>query len=350
MAANSDFLKAIHFDHPERIPLHCVVSTACWHQYPPAELQQLLVNHPVLFPGFQPSDPVRLPASGANARADHPYTDYWGSIWETPIEGFAGCITHFPLANWAAFDGYVPPDPGVSNGVFPVDWAQRAVGAERARAAGNAFGGGLNHGHTFLRLEYLRGYENLIYDMADDEPRLWQLIEMIEAFNTETVQRTLDLGASWFGFPEDLGMQVGPMLSPTHFRRFIKPSYQRMMARVRDAGAAVHMHSDGDIRELLEDLIDGGVECINLQDLVNGVDWIRDRLKGRVCVDLDIDRQDVTVHGTPAEIDELIRYEVSTLGSPEGGLMLTYGLYPGTPLANACAVFDAMEKYSTYFA
>ena len=123
-----------------------------------------------------------------------------------------------------------------------------------------------------------------------------------------------------------------------------------MMTRVRDAGAAVHMHSDGDIRDLLEDLLDGGVECINLQDLVNGVDWIRDRLKGRVCVDLDIDRQDVTVHGTPAEIDELIHYEVSTLGSPEGGLMLIYGFYPGTPLANARAVFDAMEKYSTYFA
>ena len=149
----------------------------------PAELQQLLVDHPVLFPGFQPSDPVRLPASGANARAGHPYTDYWGSVWETPIEGFAGCITRFPLANWAAFDGYVPPDPGVSNGVLPVDWAQRAVGAERARTAGHAFGGGLTHGHTFLRLEYLRGYENLIYDMADDEPRLWQLIEMIEALS-----------------------------------------------------------------------------------------------------------------------------------------------------------------------
>jgi uroporphyrinogen-III decarboxylase len=122
-----------------------------------------------------------------------------------------------------------------------------------------------------------------------------------------------------------------------------------MMTRVRAAGGAVHMHSDGDIRALLDDLIDGGVECINLQDLVNGVDWIRDRLKGRVCVDLDIDRQEITVNGTPAQIDELIRYEVSTLGSPAGGLMLTYGLYPGTPLANARAVFDAMERYSTYF-
>ena len=349
MAAKSDFLKAIHFDHPERIPVRCGISGACWHHYPHEELQQLMVDHPLIFPGFQPSDPPRVPNPGANARAGVPYTDYWGIVWETPIEGITGCITQHPLADWAAFETYTPPDPAVSNGVFPVDWEQRASAAERANAAGHPFGGSLTHGHTFLRMEYLRGYENLIFDMADEEPRLWQLIEMVEAFNTEHVQRALDMGASWYGFPEDLGMQVGPMLSPEHFRRYIKPSYQRMMTRVRNAGAAVHMHSDGDIRDLLEDLVDGGVECINLQDLVNGVDWIRDRLKGRVCVDLDIDRQDVTVRGTPAQIDELIRYEVSTLGSPEGGLMLIYGFYPGTPLENARAVFDAMERYSTYF-
>ena len=350
MAANSDFLKAIHFDHPDRIPLHCAVNASCWRHYPPEELQQLLADHPILFPGFQPSDPPRIPVPGRNARAGVPYTDYWGCVWETPIDGITGCITHHPLADWTAFETYVPPDPAVSDGVFPVDWGQRALAAERARAAGRPFGGGLTHGHTFLRLEYLRGYANLIYDMADDEPRLWRLIEMLEAFHTEQVRRTLELGASWFGFPEDLGMQVGPMLSPAQFRRFIKPTYQRMMARVRAAGAAVHMHSDGDIRDLLDDLIDGGVECINLQDLVNGVDWIRDHLKGRVCIDLDIDRQEVTARGNPDQIDELIRHEVATLGGPEGGLMLTYGLYPGTPLANARAVFDAMEKYSTHFA
>ncbi len=32
----------------------------------------------------------------------------------------------------------------------------------------------------------------------------------------------------------------------------------------------------------------------------------------------------------------------------EGGLMLVYGLYPGTPLENARAVMDAMEHYSDY--
>ncbi|MBM6920442.1 hypothetical protein H6A12_04640 [Phocea massiliensis] len=124
-----------------------------------------------------------------------------------------------------------------------------------------------------------------------------------------------------------------------------KPSYQRMMKLARDKGKIVHMHSDGDIRLLIDELIDGGVDIINLQDLVNGVDWIAERFKGRVCIDLDIDRQSVTPYGTPEDIDRLIRTEVETLSSKDGGLMMIYGLYPGVPIENVKALMDAMERY-----
>jgi hypothetical protein len=185
--------------------------------------------------------------------------------------------------------------------------------------------------------------------MADDAPRLHELIGIVEAFNLALVRRYIDLGAEWMGYPEDLGMQRGPMISPAHFRRYIKPVYQRLMAPARDAGCIVHMHSDGDIRALVDDLIEGGVEVINLQDLVNGVDWIAARFAGRVCVDLDIDRQAITRFGTPGQIDALIRDEVAKLSRVEGGLMMVYGLYPGVPLCNVRALMDAMERYATYY-
>ena len=88
---------------------------------------------------------------------------------------------------------------------------------------------------------------------------------------------------------------------------------------------------------------------INLQDLVNGVDWIAQTFSGRVCIELDVDRQRVTAQGTPAAIDALVREEVTKLGRREGGLMMIYGMYPGIPLENAKALMDAMERYATYF-
>ena len=121
------------------------------------------------------------------------------------------------------------------------------------------------------------------------------------------------------------------------------------MKPARDRGILVHMHSDGDIRDLADDLIDGGVEAINLQDLVNGIDWIADRFSGKVCVDLDIDRQKITPFGTPVEIDALISEEVEKIGTPDDGLMMTYGLHPELPMENIKAVMDSMERYMGYY-
>ena len=253
------------------------------------------------------------------------------------------------LPTWKTFEDYEAPDPAAQDGWGTIDWEATAARIAADRLDGRLTRGSLRHGHTFLTLTYIRGYEALLFDMADGDPHLPRLIAMTELFNQALVARYLDLGVDWMGYPEDLGMQQGPMVSPAHFRRYIKPVYRRLMAPARDAGCVVHMHSDGDIRALAEDLLDCGVDALNLQDLVNGIDWIRDHLTGRVCVDLDVDRQQVTRFGTPEAIDALIREEVRKLGDPAGGLMLHHGLMPGLPLENVRALMDAMEAYATFY-
>jgi hypothetical protein len=325
------------------------ISAACWHHYPHDALLELMAAHPFLFPGFEmPSGPVS-PEYAAWQRAGQPYTDSWGCVWETMDDGLTGAVVRHPLESWDAWEGFRPPVPDVEAGWGTVDWDQTSRDLERARAEGCMALGFLRHGHTFMTLTYLRGYENVILDMADGEPRLWELVRMLEDFNASILRHYLELGVEWMGYPEDLGMQVGPMLSPQHFRTYIRPTYERLMAPAREAGCIVHMHSDGDIRALIDDLLLGGVEVVNLQDLVNGIDWIEARLAGRVCIDLDIDRQQVTRFGTPAQIDALIRREVEQLACREGGLMMTFGLYPGTPLGNVAALMDAMTRYATFY-
>ena len=61
----------------------------------------------------------------------------------------------------------------------------------------------------------------------------------------------------------------------------------------------------------------------------------------------DIDRQDITVFGTPEESAAHVHRCVEQLGSPQGGLSLIWGVYPGTPLANINAVARAMDECAT---
>lgn len=342
--------RAILFENPDYIPMSFAVNPACWHHYPQEWLAEQMERHTLLFPNFKAPRLPYTPEYALVARKDEPYTDDFGCVWKTTDDGITGTVVEHPLEDWAAYAKYQFPDPACRMGIGPVDWDREKLLLEEQRAAGELVGGGLRHGHTFLQLCDLRGYSNLIFDMADEEPLLMDLIERLEAFNMEIVRRYLEMGVDVISLPEDLGMQNGPMLSPEHFRKYIKPSYSRMMKAAREKGVSVHMHSDGDIRLLIDDLLESGVGCINLQDLVNGIDWIRERLKGKVCIDLDIDRQKVTRFGTPKEIHQLILDEVKQLGSPQGGLMMIYGLYPGVPLENVEALMDAMEKYAFYYA
>lgn len=335
-----NLLRTVRFEKPDYIPMDFHINGACWNHYPQGTLQDLMADHKFLFPDFKRSTDKITPSFPPWERANIPYTDPWRCTWQTNEDGIVGVVTEHPLESWDNFADFTPPDPAEN----PEFWLDN-----RNPVKGRLKSGGLRHGHTFLTLTNLRGYENLMFDMADAEPKLFELIRMVEDCNLSVIQRYIDEGAQWISYPEDLGMQAGPMISPQHFRKYIKPSYQRMMKPARQAGCIVHMHSDGDIRQLVDDLIDGGVEVINLQDLVNGIDWIAEKFAGKTCVELDIDRQKVTVFGTPADIDLLIREEVEKISTKQGGLMMVYGLYPGVPMKNVKAVMDAMEKYATYY-
>ncbi len=345
MNAKENILRAIRFEKPDAIPMVFHINAACWNHYDKDALMELVHNHKYLFPTPCSSSPTLA----LNARANSPYTDPWQCVWTTTDDGITGSVHGHPLASWDAFEHYPTPNPDVTDGTFPIDWAQIQADVNNARANNEIVWGSLPHGHTFLRLQDIRGYENFIFDMMDEDPRILQLIERVEAFNAGFIDRWMKFNPDVFSFPEDLGMQLGPMIPADLFRKYIKPSYTRLMKKAQEQGCLVEMHSDGDIRTLADDLVDAGVQAINIQDLVNGIDWIADRFRGKTCVHLDIDRQSITPFGTPQAIDALIREEVEKIGTPQGGLMMIYGMYPGVPLENAASLMDAMEHYAGYY-
>ena len=348
-ATKDNILRAVRFERPDYIPMTFHINDACWQAYPQEALFALMEEHSFLFPGFKAPEGAFIPDFAPNARRDEPYTDPFGCVWETSTDGIVGSVHRHPLDDWNKLKNYAFPDSEKTDGLFPIDWEVFEAGSAAKRAAGEMVYGDLRHGHTFLQLCDLRGYENLLMDMMDEEPLLDALTERLTQFNLAQIRHFIRAGVDMVRIPEDLGMQHGPMLRPEDFRRYIKPSYQRLMAPLRKEGIPIHMHSDGDIRLLCDDIIEGGVDVLNLQDLVNGTDWIASRFRGKTCIDLDIDRQKITPFGTPRQIDALIRDEVEKIGCRDGGLMMIYGLYPGVPLENVKALMDAMEKYAFYY-
>jgi uroporphyrinogen-III decarboxylase len=249
-----------------------------------------------------------------------------------------------PIADWSELRNYQLPKPEKHT-----NWEESRKNVATAKSHGKVAWGGTDHGFIFLRLTYLRGYENLMLDIAEGRSELDELIDIIEGYWFAVVKRWIELGVDAISFGDDLGLQNALPISPTAWQRYIKPSYQRIFSYCRANDVHVSLHSDGYIVDIIPDLIECGVSRLNPQDLVNGIDNLAKLAKGKVFLHLDIDRQQINVFGKPKEIDAHIFNCIRNLGSHNGGLSLIWYVFPPTPIENIEAGVKAMDKYATYW-
>jgi len=347
LTEDENCLRAWRRTGPEWIPFRASLTLPLWDEIG-GELERIVARHPSLFPDgvHRPSRQNLRPYQ----RAGEGYTDMWGCTWRTDRDGVTGVVVASPLAEgWHRLDSYTPPDPARQLTWTPIDWhAERARIAE-AKREGRLAGGSTDHGFFFMRLYYLRGFQNLMIDMAEDDPHLQRLIAIIEKHYRYVVGQYAAMGVDLVGFGEDLGTQTASMMGPRHFRRYVAPTYRRLFAPVHACGALVKLHSDGYIMDIMDDILASGVDVINPQDLVNGVDPLAREVKGRAVIDLDLDRQSLIPFGDPADIRTHVESCVRKLGAPEGGLSFVVGLYPPTPPENVEALFSAVEEYRTWW-
>lgn len=339
-----NYLKVMYFDYPEWTPCNVGLMPATWIKYR-EDLEQVVLAHPRIFPGYKKGS-----TDFDFKQFDNPlyefgqHTDCWGTVWNNIERGLDSHPVGFPLEDWAKLEHYTPPDPLKDDIWGPRDWEGVQSTLDRAKASGNlAAGGGLPHGFMYMRLFYLRRFENLMMDMATDDPRLQAIIQMVEDYNREVIRKCLDLGAEMIGVGEDLGLQDSLPMSPDTWRKFIKPSYRRMFEPCRKADVPVSLHTDGHILEIIPDLIEVGVRVLNPQFRSNGLEGLKETARGKVALHQDLDRQ-LFPFATASEIEEHIGEVFEELHLAEGGLMLYAECEPDVPLGNIDAICTALEK------
>lgn len=325
MTLEQDRIKSLTYSHPEVIPVSVGILPAAWMKYRES-LDELVCSHPAIFGnckvGERDYDAIH---TGTYVMGTH--VDVWGCVWSNLTTGMESIVTHHPVPTRADVRKLKMPEKDAG---FP-------------------------HGFMYLRLLDLRGFEEIMVDFAEEPPELQMLIDIVLAYNLRQANLLLaDLRkrgekGTIVTFGDDLGMQHRLAISPSSWRRYLKPCFTQIYQPFRNAGYYVYMHTDGHILEIIPDLVDSGVNVVNPQVGANGLDNLAEMCKGKVCVDLDLDRQQFPFF-TPRDIDDHIHEAVDTLGAPEGGLWLKAEIGPDVPLTNISAIFDALDKYRTYFA
>jgi uroporphyrinogen decarboxylase len=233
-----------------------------------------------------------------------------------------------------------PPRSTRTSTLFPYTTLFRSA---EARAKGLLAGG--NGERLFDRLYFLRGFEALMFDFALEPPELPRLIAMLEAYELSLVRRWLEIGVDVIGFHTDIGTQAGLMIHPNKFRQYIKPLFKHLFQTCRQAGTHVSLSSDGRLLDIVDDLVECGVSVHDPQLRANTLDGIARAYKGKLCANLDLDRQSFPFI-TTTDIRRQVKEVVEVMADPQGGLMVMGGIYGAdVPLQNIEALCVAMEDY-----
>jgi uroporphyrinogen decarboxylase len=263
--------------------------------------------------------------------------DWWGAGWDTREEGYR--LAEAPLAETESLEGFPWPDPE----------DPRLLDAARAaleKDAGEHFAIP-NFGFAlFERAWSLRGFETFLMDPLLNPEYTEELLERITEIQVTLARRYVALGVDGGYFGDDLGAQRGTLLSPGLWRKTFKPRLARMFAVFRDAGLPVIMHSDGDIVEILPDLIEIGLSALNpCQPEVLD----HKRIKREYGKDLafygGVSTQEVLPRGTPGEVRAAVESCVRTLGSDGTGLLLgpSHRMMSDIPMSNVDALLEAIH-------
>ncbi len=343
----SNYLKTIYFDTPEWVPCEVGFLPATWMHHREA-LEDLVLRHPRIFPSYKKGS-----VDFDQKVMGHPlyelgrHTDCWGVVWNNIHRGFDSYVELSPLADWSSFPEWKKhlPDPLQDDSFGPrPPWSALEPYIAQGRSRGELVKGGrLPHGFFFMLLYYLRGFDNLMLDLASDDPRIHELAEILTRYNAAVVKKQLDMGMELMSFGEDLGMQRSLPVSPQMWRAFVTPGYEATIGQCRDRDVPVFLHSDGHILEIIPDLIELGVRVLNPQIRANGLAGLQEVARGRVALCQDLDRQ-MFPFATPDEIEAHIECVFGGLYLKRGGLMLQAECGPDVPLENIEAVCRAMER------
>jgi len=282
------------------------------------------------------------------------YVDEWGITHRRPkVDGLYYSVMRSPLA-----DPLLTPEDvrayRFPNTGDPARIEGLREQAEQYRAQGKAVMlKGVLAG-IFEMAQRVRGMENLLMDMASNEALAGTLFDkMLElklAFWEMALPRLRDV-VDVISEADDYGTQVSQLISPRMFRQQIKPRLAVLFARIKQLApnARLFFHSCGNVRPLLPDFIEIGVDILNpIHITATGMEpraLKRDFGDAIVFWGGGVDTQDVLPHGTPQQVKDNVRRNIDAL-APGGGYVFctVHNIQADVPPQNIVAMWEALRE------
>ena len=243
-------------------------------------------------------------------------------------------------------DGF--PFPAV-----PVDGVPPALAASVADLHGQGFAVQGSMSQTIFELAWnMYGMQNLMVAFVESSDFAHRLLDEITIRKQAMAACYSRAGVDILRLGDDVGSQRGMLISPELWRTFLKPRLASVITAAREIrpDIPVFYHSDGDIREIIDELIEIGVTILNpvQPECMDPVE-IKQRYGDRLTLWGTLGTQTTLPFGTPDEIRAVVEEYIRQL-APGGGYVIgpTHTVNRDVPWENVVAFYEAVQEYGHY--
>lgn len=269
------------------------------------------------------------------------FRDEWGVIQRFtkepipfPIEG--------PIKSDEDLKKYIPPDPS-KHAVFKS--LPKIVKQFKGKKALIWCGGGV-----FGRSHALRGMENLLMDYITNPKLVKRFVEICLGYYMELHRRLIKEGVDIIFLGDDYAYKSGLLMKREHFKKFVLPGLKLIVANIKKYGAYCIKHTDGNIWEAIDLIVNTGIDGIGPLEPGAGMDLskVKEKYGKKVCVIGNID-VDLLSRGSVEEVVYATKKCIDRT-SREGGHIICSGnsISSSVRLENFLAMIETTKKYGKY--
>jgi uroporphyrinogen decarboxylase len=296
--------------------------------YGPGAIEELL-DLPIRMQGTKSVKPLYASPSVFGDRAE----DEFGVVWTT--SDLDRGVPIGPPLREPSLGGYSFPDPTASYRFEHLGaWCEQNAAHYTILWVGD----------LWERAAFLCGMERLLLWLALEPEFVDALLDGL----AEHILRTMEILFERFTFDgvalsDDYGTQRSMLISPAAWRRFVRPHLARIFARAKAAGRVVFLHSCGNIRPIVPDLIELGLDILHpIQPEALDILELKREFGRHLTFCGGLGTQGLLVRATAQEIRDEVRRLQRDMGRG-GGYILETGItiQADVPLENIVALIEA---------
>jgi len=332
-------MTALRLEEPDRVPI--------W---------ELIVNEPVIkalygdisFADFVEKEDLDGITIFENFRIqeqfdDYNYSDEWSIVWRVEKKtGIPYPVGH-PIKTEADLDKYTPPEPEKDYRLDSLKEAVKRFKGEKAIVF-------LGH-DAFEFSHYLRGLDNLLMDYVLNPEFAKRLARIVIDYKKRVMEMAIDEGADIALTGDDYAHRKAPIMSPAHFKEFVLPYLQEMVDVAKEKGVPFIKHTDGNLWDIMDMIVDTGIDCIDPLEPIAGMDIgkVKELYGDRVALAGNVDCGELLSRGTVEMVEEAVK-ETIAKASIGGGHILasSNSIHPAVKPENYKAMVEAGKKYAVY--